>query len=776
MDRSKTTATVISNHFGHGAPWKAAAAALAAAILLAAHTPTAAAPFQIQDGRFVKDGQSVFLNIIGYQPYEPGQSLGDPIRLERIQEDLALWQPYSGGTDPLAIRLYPQPGSRVPQQFYSGVRQLGFGVIRDIYFDEEKGLDRNDARLKVDAVLSEVANAGAQDVVWAWEIGNEYRNWGAAVEPFLSEMAGYIKQRVPEICGPTATTTVTWASYPGHDPLRTDPFDTAILPGNLDYGAYNTYPYWPERLRDHSTGSRTGRPYEGYLSALKACDPNRPLVISEFGLSDSPPGSSPPEQQCLRPTYPAYRYGGLTPAQAAEAIEDCYWSARLSGKVSGATFFEWSDEWHKSGNPHQQDPMPEEYFGAWKFQPIGAGQYSLQPKPQEEVVRRLCSAKYDVNLIQQVAAQYDPVAGTWNVSAKLADDAAGLVRMRWETGRGFVIGESQIDADRSKIATATFRFGDQRPFLGPAELTAIAMCGNGRTDYDSVKISPVHVPPVSASEIDILTLGEGDVTWARAAGRVSNVNLDDHRLIVYVKTNMLYLQPYAEMSDIFVGPDGYWWTNVNNLFAGELYCWLVPSSFVPPDQAPPWWQPDQYIAFAKKEVANDADNDLLPDDWERTHFGDIVPFGRYDDPDEDWSYNLEELLAGTSPSVPDDTDRDQLHDAFEKHHFGTLDYSPVDDPDGDGLDNLREMQLGTNPTRATVPEPAVWQLLAGCALTLVLGFLLHSVGLTENPGCRQESGSNTEGGECRRDELLPDRARTERPRDPRQTKATRRRR
>jgi len=254
--------------------------------------------FEIRGSKFVRksDGKEVFLNIIGYQPLEPGKEVWVPwdpeaerINENRIIDDLRRWRAYQGGTDQVVIRVYPGPTenwtSRMPQSFYDGVRNLGFLIIRDIYFGS---LDLEAGQQQVEAVMQEVADANALDLIFAWEIGNEFEApWDGTItgiKSFVEDMCAYINTKLADPNFAGASKWVTWASWVKNDPLRTD--GEPILPEGLDYIAYNSYSYEPDRKRDHQAGPTTGTPYQGYLAALKERYPNRPFVISETGLSD----------------------------------------------------------------------------------------------------------------------------------------------------------------------------------------------------------------------------------------------------------------------------------------------------------------------------------------------------------------------------------------------------------------------------------------------------------------------------------------------------------
>ncbi len=131
----------------------------------------------------------------------------------------------------------------------------------------------------------------------------------------------------------------------------------------------------------------------------------------------------------------------------------------------------------------------------------------------------------------------------------------------------------------------------------------------------------------------------------------------------------------------------------------------------------------------------DADDDGMPDVWERSHdpdgLGDLLAD---DDLDEDGFTNLEEFKAGSHPldweSIPEpyqpkDSDNDGLPDKVETDVYGKnpgksdedkdgikdgweiwhdLD-DPSDDPDRDGFTNLQEFEAGSDPnSEYSVPD------------------------------------------------------------------------
>lgn len=136
-------------------------------------------------------------------------------------------------------------------------------------------------------------------------------------------------------------------------------------------------------------------------------------------------------------------------------------------------------------------------------------------------------------------------------------------------------------------------------------------------------------------------------------------------------------------------------------------------------------------SFTIKIVYRDADDDDLPDHWEKQYFGGIENWSYDDDPDSDMLDNLPEYLNGTDPTMAD-TDGDGMEDGWEvKYNLSPLDATgdngPNGDPDKDGHDNLDEFEHDTDPLdendfyeRSDAKKPTDYTALYGGLATLVV--------------------------------------------------------
>ena len=77
-------------------------------------------------------------------------------------------------------------------------------------------------------------------------------------------------------------------------------------------------------------------------------------------------------------------------------------------------------------------------------------------------------------------------------------------------------------------------------------------------------------------------------------------------------------------------------------------------------------------------IIGDRDNDMLPDDWELTHFGNVTAQDADGDADGDGIRNALELSIGTNPTTAD-SDNDGFPD-FDELHAGTNPIDMADNP------------------------------------------------------------------------------------------------
>ncbi|UCG88570.1 MAG: hypothetical protein JSW71_08535 [Gemmatimonadota bacterium] len=171
-----------------------------------------------------------------------------------------------------------------------------------------------------------------------------------ASEVFLAEMADYVKEYEHDTYGVTHL-----VSY-SNDIRTADIIDTPFL----NFRSHNTYSYSVPYYRPGTAqGSVSGTLLQGWIEELKSRFPDRPLLVTETGLSVSPnaPHVGPPN----------YGYGGNTESEQAtgllQNIEDVETS---QFPIAGVIIHEFLDAWWKFGleDSHSQDPDDiEEWFG-----------------------------------------------------------------------------------------------------------------------------------------------------------------------------------------------------------------------------------------------------------------------------------------------------------------------------------------------------------------------------------------------------------------------------
>lgn len=137
--------------------------------------------------------------------------------------------------------------------------------------------------------------------------------------------------------------------------------DSVLLADMGDLLCLNVFTY-SRGVTTSQPGSVTGTTYQGYLEEL-AASVEKPVLVTQVGLSTSP-----------------VKLEGAAPGFGGQRIEDvpqtlrAVWkdirTAKGSEKFGGMVFFEFADEWWKSGeyatDSNRQEPKdPEEWFGIY---------------------------------------------------------------------------------------------------------------------------------------------------------------------------------------------------------------------------------------------------------------------------------------------------------------------------------------------------------------------------------------------------------------------------
>ena len=175
-----------------------------------------------------------------------------------------------------------------------------------------------------------------------------------ATEAFLAEMADYTKSYEFETYN-----HVSLVSY-ANDIRTADIINTPFL----DFISQNAYSYAVPYYRPNTAlGSNSGTIFQGWIEELKSKHPNKPLLITETGLSVSPKAN--------HIGSPNIGYGGNTELEQTtgllQNINDINTSAL---PTAGVCIHEYLDAWWKFGleDSYSQDPNDiEEWFGIVKL-------------------------------------------------------------------------------------------------------------------------------------------------------------------------------------------------------------------------------------------------------------------------------------------------------------------------------------------------------------------------------------------------------------------------
>ena len=185
-------------------------------------------------------------------------------------------------------------------------------------------------------------------------------------ENFLAEMADYLKSYELEKYG--RSHLVSYANE-----IRTE---TAIDTPFLDFRSFNAYSYAVPEFSEPRAGSGTKTIFQGWIEQLKNKYPEKPLLITETGLSVSP--------RAARLGPPDYGYGGNTfEDQARGLVQNWNDIATAEKPVAGGVIHEYLDAWWKYGLKDSYEHEPEdieEWFGLVSIEKRGK-EYRTEFRP-----------------------------------------------------------------------------------------------------------------------------------------------------------------------------------------------------------------------------------------------------------------------------------------------------------------------------------------------------------------------------------------------------------
>jgi len=171
-----------------------------------------------------------------------------------------------------------------------------------------------------------------------------------ATEAFIAEMADFTRTYEFDTYGKKSLLTYC-------NEIRTA--DIIDIPF-LDFISHNAYSYAVPYYRPNTlSGSSSGSIFQGWIEEIKSKHPNKPLLVTETGLSVSP--------NAFHVGSPNYGYGGNTELEQTTGLLQNINDINTTILPSAGVFIhEYIDAWWKFGleDSYSQDPNDiEEWFG-----------------------------------------------------------------------------------------------------------------------------------------------------------------------------------------------------------------------------------------------------------------------------------------------------------------------------------------------------------------------------------------------------------------------------
>jgi len=290
------------------------------------------AQVDLRDGWFYRDGQKFLVKAVGYDPARPGELPWDLGRSRDLLED-DLGRIRAAGFN--TIRTWES----LSREELAVAERQDLAVLQGIWVDPAGDFDDAEFQRQAEAKVRDLvmASRGSRAIL-AYLIMNEpepehVRQVGVAeTRRFLRDIAEVVRSVDPGV-------PVAFSSWPGLEFLN-EP--------SLDLVAANLYPFRPQALLD-AVG------YAGMVRIWKELAEERPLLVSELGVSVAPTQPGPDES------------GGASEQEQAAALPQLC-DAALRNGAAGSAVFMWIDGWWKNleeeGDEQHHDPDDgEEWFG-----------------------------------------------------------------------------------------------------------------------------------------------------------------------------------------------------------------------------------------------------------------------------------------------------------------------------------------------------------------------------------------------------------------------------
>jgi len=311
-----------------------------------------------------------------FRPDEGGLTYPGP---DQIRRDFAAISAMGAN----ALRLYNVPDERLATL----AAEYGLMLLIDIPWPKHihvYGVPANE-RLCLGMVEESVARVSRWPNVLGVFVGNEIPadlvRWAGArrVERFLRRLYGRAKHLAPDL-------PVGFANFPPTEYLEL---------GFFDFLGFNVYLHTPKDFR-------------GYLLRLRYLYPEKPLLLSEFGLDTQ-------------------RH---TPAEQARLLSENLGAAYEVG-MAGAFVFAWTDEWHTGGYDVEE----------WSF---GLTDHDRRPKPSLAVVSQVFRSAPQCTPLPS-GPKISVVVATYNGGRTLRPCLESLRRLRYPDYEVIVADDGSTD-------------------------------------------------------------------------------------------------------------------------------------------------------------------------------------------------------------------------------------------------------------------------------------------------------------------------------------------